>query len=255
MKLVKYLVVAVVAVFTTSCNFTETMTLNEDGSGKMSVFFDASELMAFGGDQLMGKEGEGEGEVMDSIIDFKEFIRENKDSIMTLPAEEQRKIMALENFKMHVIMNEEEGKLSFDMFTDFENVKEASNILEGFDQMSTLMAPDTEVPEDEVEVDVEESDEESVKVRYDFTGNVFKRDAYILDAVKYQSQVDSLESMAMFFGGSSYKLQYTFPKKIKSTNRESATFSSDGMTLYYEVNFMEYMKDPDLMDIEVILED
>lgn len=32
-----------------SCQFTETMVLNEDGSGRMSIEMDMSEMMAFGG--------------------------------------------------------------------------------------------------------------------------------------------------------------------------------------------------------------
>ncbi len=255
MNFFKYIAAALLIIVTTSCNFTETMNLNEDGSGKISVFFDASDLMGMGGD--MFKSEDGEGEVMDSIIDFKTYIAEHKDSIMALPKADREKIMRMENFKMHIIMNEPEGKMSFDMFTDFDNVSEASNILEGFENMDAFanIGGNNNEDQDEVAEVPGEEDQENVKVRYEFKGNVFKRDAYIKDAKKYKTQVDSLESMAMFFGGSAYKLKYTFARKIESTNRPSATFSSDGKTMYYEVSFLDYLKDPDVMDIEVILED
>lgn len=258
MNFFKYVAAALLIIVTTSCNFTETMTLNDDGSGKMSVFFDASELMAMGGADMFGSEQDENkepGEVMDSIIDFKQFIAENRDSINALSPEERAKIMRLEPFKMHIIMNEDEKKMSFDMFTDFKDVAEASNILEGFENMDAFTKMGGDDNQDEVEQSPKEEDQENVSVRYEFAGNVFKRDAYVKDAEKYKTQVDSLESMAMFFGGSSYKLQYTFPRKIKSTNKPSATFSADGKTMYYQVSFMEYMKNPDVMDIEVTLED
>ena len=54
--------------------------------------------------------------------------------------------------------------------------------------------------------------------------------------------------------GISYKLKYTFPKKIKKTSAEDATFSLDGKTLELERGFVEYLKNPDVLDIEVELE-
>ena len=59
----------------------------------------------------------------------------------------------------------------------------------------------------------------------------------------------------MFLSGSTYTLKYHFPRKVKSTTAEEATFSADGKTLIYEVSFLEMMKDPKLLDIEVELEE
>lgn len=252
MKFLNTLALVLTTLLLVSCNFTETMTMNEDGSGKISVMFDGSEMMAMAGDAFKSDslKGEGEKQKMDSIIDFKEFIEENRDSIMQLPAKEQAEIMAMERFKMHIIMDESEGKMLFDMFTEFEDISEASNILDGFDNLDGFMGQDQNNP-----ASPQPKTEESVKVKYAFEGNTFTRDAYLIDPEKYQVQVDSLKSMEMFFGGSSYKLQYSFPRKIKSSNRPSATYSADGKTLYYQVSFMDYMKDPNIMDIEVVLED
>ena len=54
--------------------------------------------------------------------------------------------------------------------------------------------------------------------------------------------------------GITYKVKYTFPRKIKSTSVEDATFSLDGKTLELQRNFIDYMKNPDVLDIEVVLE-
>lgn len=248
MKYFNTLIALLITLVMVSCNFTEQMTMNEDGSGRLSVNFDASELMSMAGD--MGGDEEGEKEKVDSIVDFKQFIEENKDSIMALPDKERAEIMAMERFKMRMQIDEAEGLMKFDIFTDFENVSEANDINSGFNNLSGFMGGDQQGGQQG-----QPKNEESVKVNYSFENNVFKRDAYILDAEKYKVQVDSMASMEMFLSTSSYKLEYTFPRKIKSTNRETATLSADGMTVYYEVNFMEYMKDPDLLDIEVVLED
>lgn len=252
MKIFKFLAIAALGLFATSCNFTETMTLNEDGSGKMSVFFDGSDLMSMGGEEF----AQNDTTAIDSIINFKDFIEENRDSIMALSPEEQAKIMKLERFKMHMIMNPKKGKMTFDMFTDFNDVSEANDILEGFDQLDSFMDDDSEEEEETEEApELPATNEEQVRVKFSFKNSVFKRDAYVENMEKYKVQTDSLESMAMFFSSSKYKLQYTFPRKIKATNREEATFSADGKTLYYEVGFMDYLKNPDVLDIEVELED
>ncbi|WP_435579570.1 hypothetical protein [Gilvibacter sp.] len=248
MKLFSKLLMLLIGLVMISCNFTEQMTMNEDGSGRLSVNFDASELMSMAG-EMGGGDEDGEKEKVDSIIDFKEFIQENKDSIMSLPAKERDEIMAMENFKMRMLIDEEEGVMKFNIFSDFKNVSEANNINDGFNSLNGLMNGGSDAAQQQPKND------ESVKVSYTFENNIFKRDAYIVDAEKYQTQIDSIKSMEMFFSSSSYKLEYTFPRRIKSTNRESATFSNDGKTLYYSVGFLDYMKDPDLMDIEVVLED
>ncbi len=245
MKILKFLAVVALGLFATSCNFTETMTLNEDGSGKLSVFFDGSELLAMGG----GAIGQDTTSI-DSILNFKDFIEENRDSISTLSADEQAKIMKLERFKMHVVMNSQEQIMTFDMYTDFNDVSEANDILEGFEQLDGIMGSNASAQDSGLPV----SNDQQVKVKYSFKNNVFIRDAYVLDKEKYKIQADSMQSMALFFGTSKYKLKYTFPRKIKETNREEATYSADGKTLYYEVNFMDYLSDPNIIDIEVELE-
>ena len=246
MKYFKTLIAALVTLVMVSCSFTEKMTMNEDGTGRLSLSFDGSELMSSMGG-LGGDEQDGEEEKIDSIIDFKEFMNEYKDSIATLSAEDQAKFKALEPFKMRIQMDEAEGLFMFDMFSDFENISEVNNIQDAFNNVSNIMG--------DGQAQQQNNSQESAKVEYSFEGNTFIRDAYIIDAEKYSAQLDSLASMEMFLAGSTYTLEYTFPRKIKSVNVEGYTLSEDGKTLYYEVDYMAYMKDPNIMDLQVDLED
>ncbi len=70
----------------------------------------------------------------------------------------------------------------------------------------------------------------------------------------HQQQVDSLKQGEAFMGGSNYTLKYTFPKKIKKTSNSEATFSEDRKTVTVQKSFIEYFKNPDLLDLEVELE-
>ena len=77
MKKLAVLVICCLALFLTSCQFSETIYLNEDGSGKMAFSFDASELIQMTGDQFL--EGDGEKDV-DSTFTFKAVFDEKRDS-------------------------------------------------------------------------------------------------------------------------------------------------------------------------------
>jgi hypothetical protein len=70
----------------------------------------------------------------------------------------------------------------------------------------------------------------------------------------FDKTIDSLAGSEMFLSSSTYTFKYHFPKRIKSTNIEEATFSMDGKTMIHEVNFLEMMKDPKSILIEVELE-
>jgi hypothetical protein len=75
-----------------------------------------------------------------------------------------------------------------------------------------------------------------------------------LNAQLHQQAVDSLAGAELFLTGSTYTLKYHFPKRVKSASAEEATFSADGKTLIYEVGFLELMKNPKILNLEVELE-
>ncbi|WP_420320282.1 hypothetical protein [Flagellimonas sp.] len=244
MKKVQILAWAMLVALTSSCNFTEEITLQEDGSGKLSINFDGSELMEMAGEE-MKKSNE---KPMDSIISFKDMLEEKKDSIAQLSPEEQAKLKKLEPFKMRMVMNPDEKLMKFDLFSEFKNVNEVNDAFNAFQGANVLGSQQQGAPPASMESSASE-------VNYSFGNNTFSRKATILDQELFQQQIDSLQGAEMFLSGSTYTLKYHFPKKVKSTTAEEATFSADGKTLIYEVKFLDLMKDPSLLDLEVELED
>jgi hypothetical protein len=228
-----------------SCNFTEEIHLNDDGSGKLSINFDGSEMMDMAGDEMM-KNGE---KAIDSIISFKSFLEEKKDSIATLSATEQAKLKKLEPFKLHMIMNPETKEMKFDMFSEFKNITEVSDAFNTFQEASSIG------PGGNNKAAPAGMGNQSTEVEYSFTSNTFKRTAKIIDSVLQQQSVDSLAGAEMFLSGSMYKLKYHFPRRVKSSSIETATYSADGKTLFFEIDFLSYLKNPDTLNIEVELED
>ncbi|TXN38383.1 hypothetical protein FVB32_08840 [Flagellimonas hymeniacidonis] len=246
MKKIQVLALFLTIALTASCNFTEEIFLQEDGSGKLSINFDGSELMEMAGEEMM-KSNE---KAIDSLISFKDMLEEKKDSIAALPPEEQAKLKRLEPFNMHMVMNPEEKVMKFDLFSEFKNVSEVNDAFNAFQGASALGPNNGQAKSPPMG-----GQDATTEVQYAFSKNTFSRKAKIIDEELFQQSIDSLQGAEMFLSGSTYTLKYHFPRKVKSANVEGATFSADGKTLFYEIGFLDLMKNPAALDLQVELED
>ncbi|MBT8262585.1 MAG: hypothetical protein KJO05_07165 [Bacteroidia bacterium] len=229
-----------------SCQFTETMVMNEDGTGRMSLSMDLSEMMAFGGEMSQDSTFTRQ----DTIISFKDVFEEKKDSIAKLSKAEQKRLKAMENYNIHMVSDPEENKLVMDIFTDFKDISEANDLMKGFEQTEGLL-PGNESSADDSD---DGPEPEILGVSYSFKRGVFKRDAFIKDEERHKVQMDSMKQAESFMNSMMYRLKYTFPKKIKNSSVEDATYSLDGKTIEIERSFLDYFKNPDVLDLEIELE-
>ncbi|AYN66758.1 hypothetical protein D1013_04865 [Euzebyella marina] len=244
MKIIKIMAVALVTALFIACNFTEEIHFEENGSGKLSIRLDGSEMM-----QMMPESDSTlTEEKIDSTLVFKDLLREKKDSIALLSPEEQAELKRLEPFSIHMLMNPEKGVMNFDMFTDFKDVSEVNDAFSAF-QNASAMGPNNGTSQMG-----NGPSGQGTEVTYSFKGNKFSRIINITDQELFQQSIDSLASAEMFLASSTYTFKYHFPKRVKSTNLDNATFSMDGKTLIYEVNFLEMSKAPESVVIEVELE-
>ncbi len=234
-----YFLLLSVFVATTSCNFTEELHLNKNGSGKISIQVNMSEFMNILGSSTKDKKEK----VIDSTVVFKEFLEEKKDSISKLPLEEQKKLKKLENFILHMVMNPKTEEMNVDMFTEFKNTNELTDIFAAFQNVNSLDKPQKS------ETDVFD---ELTETMYSYDKKIFKRTTTILDKEAYQKQTANLNNeSAPFFEESTYTMKYHFPKKIKSVSNDKVTITNNKKTLTYEVPFTDYLKNPELLNIEV----
>ncbi|MEM0518098.1 hypothetical protein [Aequorivita flava] len=229
------------------CQFSETMVMNADGSGEMSVEVNLNEMMAFGGGAML----DSASVKVDTIIHMKQFLEEKRDSISKLSAAQQQKLKKMENFNVRVKMDSETSEMIYAISTNFKNVAEANDILNGLEQAGGMMPGDKTQA---MKTTKEEGSQELIGVNYTFKNGVFKRDAYIKDKKMHKQQVDSLKQAEAFMGGSNYTIKYTFANKIKTTSNPEANFSADKKTVTVQTPFIEYFKNPDLLDLQVELE-
>ncbi|MDO1512130.1 hypothetical protein Q2T41_05615 [Maribacter confluentis] len=244
MKFSKMLTAVLFAVVFVACNFTEEIYFNNDGSGKMSMRFDGGEMLQM----LPSTDSTALEKAVDSTIVFKDVLWDKKDSIATLTPEKQAKLKKLEPFKLHMQVDAERGIMNFDLFRDFKKVAEINDAFNTFQNASSVgpIAGGKSMPGN--------VSEESTRVDYTFKNNRFKRETIVLDQALFEKSIDSLVSAEMFLSSSTYTFRYHFPKRVKWTNINEATFSMDGKTMVHEVSFLDMMKNPESMIIEVDLE-
>ncbi|EDP97624.1 hypothetical protein U8527_04705 [Kordia algicida OT-1] len=243
------LLVAFVTLFT-SCKFTENIYINDDGTGKVSFTMDGSELMDMMGEE-MAKEDE---KVIDSTISFKELFKEKRDSISKLSAEEQEKLKRLEAFTMRMLMNPKEKKMEMDLYADFESVNELQDMFAAMNTAGSMDKNKKSSAGGGVNPMSSLNSDGVTTTNYSFKNNVFSRNVAILDQTKLDSVYQNLGQAKMMFAASSYTLKYHFPKKIKSVSLENAVISEDGKSFTAELNFMEYLQNPETLNVEVKLE-
>lgn len=234
-----------IAAVLVSCQFTETMVLNEDGSGTMSINVDMKEMMAFGDlakDSTKVK--------VDTIIRMKDVLREKKDSIAALPKEQRDRLKKIENFNFRTLMDPDKGEMFFDIFTNFKKVEEASELMNAFESSGDFI----QSTGSDTTINSEPDSGGSMAVSYEYKKNKFTRNAYIKDKAKHKIQMDSMKQAEGFMNSMVYKLKYTFPKRIVKSSIEDARYTMDGKTIEVETSFLEYLKNPDVLDLEVELE-
>ena len=248
----------------TSCNFTEEITFNEDGSGEFIMSYDMGEVMKSLEEKMGGGQSdEGKENVkMDSIIYFKDMLVEKADSISTLPQEEQDKLKALENIVMRMKMDQEEGLFNIGIGSSFKSLAELPETLQNIENAKTLNSKGDPSFSKMGESQVAKASEGMFEyIDFSYDGKTFSRrlkkdykksnqDFEALDA-----EIAEMGEAKDMFEAMSYTVVYNFPKPIKSVTNKNAEISKDGKTVRLKMNFLDMIKSPEKMVLDVVLED
>lgn len=134
MKNIKFVVVFLIATLLVSCNITEKMTINSDGTGNVSYNFNMSKFL-----ETVSKMGNKEKESakaifsdsdkdIDSTFHFKDFKEMAIKKGDTLTPEQIAMFEKLEKFSVHSVMNKKSGQAYFELYGSFNNVDELNNL-------------------------------------------------------------------------------------------------------------------------------
>jgi len=240
-KKIRLVLTLVLAVMATACNFTETIYLNTDGSGKFSLDVDASAMMGIAAEQGDRK--------IDSTFTLKSLMDERKDSIAKLPVAEQQRLKKLENFSVRTHVDQTEKSFLFSLFSDF---KKPSDLVDGLVVMKTM--DDLKANGGGEKGRLSDMDKLKTDLRYSFDGKKFTRMTAVKDPVIQKQLTDSLATIKPMMEAFTYTIKYHFPKKIKSITAKDPVFSDDRKTVTLQYPFIDYIERPEVMNFEVVLE-
>ena len=244
MQIKNALLLLILALSLASCMFTEEIYIKNDGSGSYAFKMDISQMVE-SMKEISTKDSLKAPQVVDSIIYFKDILEKRKDSIQKLDPEDRMALEAIKDLKLHMLIDEEEGKMLLDFGMDFKHISELQNMQ---DKISKAQA-----------LNDNKDDDEGLKsksdVAYSFKNKVFKREVIMKDLSSEELEVveQSIKQSNSFLDGTMYKIIYHFESPIKKVSFKGAMISDDKKTLTIEVPLDSVMKNPKWLEFEVKL--
>jgi hypothetical protein len=258
----KKLLLLFIAVITmTSCQLTEEVTFNEDGSGTYNLAIDMSAMMSMKENKKTGENEEvRKPEKTDSIIYVKDLLEKYKDSIKNLSASEKAFMERMKNATMRMQIDEEAEKMIMTLSSPFKSVEDLKNISEDFRKIDKLKNVE-DGKKEENPMGKMFGGMDNTKVSYTFSKYKFSRKISIIEneeekadkeANKTDEKIDkSMADMMKMFG---YKIIYHFPVKIKNVSYKDAMLGTDGKTLIIQTTLDKIVKNPKLLEFDVTFE-
>lgn len=253
LKNVSLIAIIIIVGILTSCTFTEKIYVNEDGSGSYSLDMDLGQIMQYT-KNLSKSLGEDEKTVdeiaaqlpkkMDTIINFTEMV-ENDKEYNTLSADQKEFIQSLKGSTMHLRLDEKKDEMLMSFLVDFKKISDLKDMQNKVSNAAKLTNKD--------QTGMLGSLPNTNQTVYEYSNNTFSRSVIKLKQTKAQQEEieKSMQQMAMFLAGSEYRMEYHFPKAIKSTTAQNASFSEDRKTLFISHPFSSILENESLIDFEV----
>lgn len=240
----KSLLVLIILIFSTSCQVTETININPDGSGSIEVveLRDENSYM-----QVAGENYSREEAFQDTTYIFKGYITKYNETFLKYTPAEQQLFQNYSNVKVHLKKSSFEKEFRTTFSQNFNKVSEIPDLYKTEDYANDLEHNYALTAENHY-----------YKIEYTFDGKVFKRLVLITNPAELQKAKDQFTNMDPKYASlkltQSYVLRYHFPKRIKSVSTEKAIISSDKKTMTVEFQLSTCLQNPEMTSLEVTLE-
>jgi hypothetical protein len=229
---------------TASCQVTETLHLNPDGSGSIEVVDLRDEHSYM---QLAKEEYSKEDIFKDTTYVFTDYFKKYADTFARTPKEDENVYLRYSEVKVHVKKSSYEKEFrttvsqNFKKATDIVDIYKAEDYADNIKKNYALSA-----------------EEHYYKVSYDYVGNRFNRIVKITDSIQLKKEFDKVEKYKTYYKGykltQSYVLDYHFPRKIQSVSNSLAKISDDRKSLSLQFLLTDCLQNPLSTNLEVILE-
>jgi len=258
MKKILLLFIAVITM--TSCQITEEITFNEDGSGTYDLAIDMSAMMSMKKAKKKNSENEEirKPKKTDSIMYVRDLLKKYKDSLKNLSDSEKDFMERMKNATIRMQVDEEADKMIMNLSSPFKSVEDLKNISEDFRKIDKLKKAENST-EDENPMGKMFNGMDKANVSYTFSKHKFSRKVTFIEnkeekkadeeAEKTDNKIDKgMADMMKMFG---YKIIYHFPRKIKNVSYKDAMLGTDGKTLIIQTTFDKIDKNKKLLEFDV----
>lgn len=243
-KEMKYIQAIIILMFLSSCEVTETMKINPDGSGTIEIIELRNENSYM---QIAGENYSREEVFQDTTYSFRECIAKYNDTFLRYSPEEQQLFEKYSDVKIHLKKSSFEKEFRSTFTQSFSKVSDIPDLFKTEDYANDLRNNYALTAE-----------KHYYKINYSFDGKIFKRLVSITNPEQLQKEKDQFSNMDPKYVSlkltQSYVLKYSFPREIKSISNPKAILSSDKKTMTLEFQITDCLKNPEMTNLEVVLE-
>jgi hypothetical protein len=227
-----------------SCQVTENLHLNSDGSGIIEVEHLRDEHSYI---QIAKENYSKEDVYRDTTYVFGDYIKKHHETFSRTPVADQKVFLRYSEVKIHRKASSYDKEFRT---TYTQNFQKASDIVD-------LSKTDHYL--DDIKNNYALSAEEHYyRVSYDYAGNRFNRIVTIIDTLEQKKEFDKIEELKAKYKGyklvQNYVLNYHFPRKIQSVSNPLAKISDDHKSLSLQFLLTDCLQNPLITNLEVVLE-
>jgi hypothetical protein len=240
----KRILLLLVILLTASCQVTETLRINPDGTGTIEVneLRDENSYM-----QLAKEEYAKEDFYRDTTYVFKDYFSKYGETFARTSKEDQNVYLRYSDVNVHIKKSSSEKEFRTLISQNFKNATDIVDLYKAEDYADNI--------KNNYALSAEEH---YYKVSYSYVGNRFNRTVKITDSIFLKREFDRLENYKSYYKGlklvQSYVLDYHFPRKIQSVSNPQAKISENQKSLSIEFLLTDCVQNPTITNLEVILE-
>ena len=235
----------VLLLLTTSCQVTETIHFNENGSGTIAVEMLRIEQSY---QQLAGEEY-NKGEVfVDTTYVFDDYISKHSETFSKLTPEDKAVFNAYKGVKVHTKKNSFEKEFRTTFTQNFLQANQIADLYKTQEYVSDI-----------VHNYALSAEEHYYKVAFKLSSNEFKRMVTIIDEEHLKREQATINNYKKQLGDKKMHqritLSYHFTKKIKSVSIPNAKISADKKSVEISFGLLESLFDPTSTSVVIVFEE
>ena len=234
----------VLILFLNSCQVTETIHLNQNGTGKIEIWKLREEQ---GYMQLMGEEYSTEDIFRDTTYVFEDVIKKHSETFARLSAFEKAIFQKFNSVQVNVRKSSFEKEFRTTITQDFTKIEQVADLYKTEEYADDIINNYALVAE-----------EHYYTVNFTFDGRTFKRIVKITDEVELKKQQQEIERLKIRFSKfkvvQNFELKYQFSQKIKSITNPNAKISEDRKSMQLQFLITDCLMNPETTNLEVVLE-